>query len=69
MLFSVHQIRVHMQEPLTIQCPYCFEVVVIVMAIDDIGEMITDCEVCCRPWALSVWLDDEGRLQARARRL
>ena len=57
-----------MQQPVSIQCPFCFEVVTIWLAYDDTGEMFYDCEVCCRPWVLHVWLDDEGVLHATARR-
>ena len=56
-----------MLQPITLQCPYCFELVTIYMAYDDVGEMVQDCEVCCRPWTLTVWLNEEGILQASVR--
>jgi hypothetical protein len=37
-----------------IPCPYCGERVEITIEQDLAGEMIWDCEVCCRPWAVSV---------------
>lgn len=46
-----------MEEPLAsyqISCPYCGESVEIAIEEDLAGEMIWDCEVCCRPWAVSV---------------
>ncbi|MDH3402104.1 MAG: CPXCG motif-containing cysteine-rich protein [Acidobacteriota bacterium] len=38
----------------SIVCPYCGEQVEIVLEEDLDGEMIWDCEVCCRPWELTV---------------
>ncbi len=57
-----------MLQPISIQCPYCFELVTIYLAYDDIGEMVHDCDVCCRPWNLRVWLDEDGVLRASAGR-
>jgi hypothetical protein len=54
-----------MQQAVSVQCPYCFECVTIWMAYDDVGEMIQDCEVCCRPWNMFVWVDEDGELRAR----
>ena len=55
-----------MQQPVFIQCPYCFEGQTIWIAYDDVGEMYYDCTVCCRPWLLRVWMDEEGELHARS---
>ena len=52
----------------TLRCPFCNEQQTLWLAHDDIGEMVTDCEVCCRPWQLVVWVDTEGQLHARAGR-
>ena len=52
-----------MQQPVTVQCPYCGEWMTIWIAIDDVGEMIRDCEVCCRPWFMNVWMDEDGELR------
>ena len=57
-----------MLQPVSIQCPFCFETVTIYLAYDDVGEMIHDCDVCCRPWSLRVWLDADGDVQAQATR-
>jgi len=57
-----------MQQPVQLQCPYCFEWVTILLAIDDLGEMFYDCEVCCRPWVLRVRINEKGELQATADR-
>ena len=53
-----------MQQPVTVQCPHCGEWMTIWIAIDDLGEMIRDCEVCCRPWFMQVWMDGEGEIHA-----
>ena len=37
-----------------VQCPYCHEFVEIVLEPDLDGSMVWDCEVCCRPWQLTV---------------
>jgi hypothetical protein len=53
------------------RCPYCgerFETRVEVSA--GAQEYIEDCEVCCRPVALSIEVEDSGALQAlRVQRL
>lgn len=41
----------------TICCPYCFELVTIWLDPSDLGELVIDCEVCCRPWLLVVSLE------------
>ena len=53
-----------MQQPVHVCCPFCGEGMEIWIAIDDVGEMIRDCEVCCRPWFMNVWLDENGILHA-----
>lgn len=35
-----------------VDCPYCGERVEIALEDDLAGEMVWDCEVCCRPWRL-----------------
>jgi len=37
-----------------VRCPYCNERVEISLESDLAGEMVWDCEVCCRPWQLVV---------------
>jgi hypothetical protein len=45
-----------------VQCPYCWQKVEI--AIDpgsgDSQQYEEDCEVCCRPWLVSVYYDGSG---------
>ena len=50
-----------MGDELTVQCPYCFETVEIWLEPDVEGRLVQDCEVCCNPWQLSVWRDEDGR--------
>lgn len=57
-------------EELTVQaelaCPYCGELVVLVIEADLSGELVQDCEVCCNPWTLSIRRDaGEPRIEAR----
>ena len=56
-----------MLEAIHIQCPFCFEQVLLCLAPDERGEMITDCEVCCRPWLLRVW-EEEGEMRCSVER-
>jgi len=46
-----------------VQCPYCGEPVEI--GLDPAGgasqEYVEDCQVCCRPWRVSVHYDAEGQ--------
>lgn len=41
-------------------CPYCGEPGVIYLEPDIRGTLVQDCEVCCQPWQVRVWWDDEG---------
>jgi hypothetical protein len=51
----------------TVSCPYCGEAVEIVL---DPGSgtrqrYVEDCEVCCRPWEVSVAYADDGSAEVR----
>lgn len=52
----------------TVTCPYCFESVEVWLEPDVKGQLVQDCEVCCNPWALTVWRDEDGHLHADAQR-
>lgn len=41
-------------EEVRVQCPWCFETLEIWLDPESLGEMIRDCEVCCRPWVLFI---------------
>jgi hypothetical protein len=45
-------------EPVTIQCPYCWEAIEILVdcSVDE-QEYTEDCQVCCRPIIISVLID------------
>jgi hypothetical protein len=50
-----------------IECPYCGEPVEIELEEDLEGEMVWDCEVCCRPWRLAIrWRGDTVEVDASA---
>ena len=52
-------------------CPYCGEVIEI--GVDPGSgahqEYVEDCEVCCRPWHVSVTFDDAGQASVNVRAL
>lgn len=41
-------------------CPYCWEWVAPPLEPDLVGELIWDCEVCCRPWLIRIDLSHHG---------
>ena len=45
-----------------VSCPYCGEQVELL--VDPTGgavqEYVEDCEICCHPWTVRVYLDDDG---------
>lgn len=43
-----------------VTCPWCFERIDFWVDPGTQGEMVEDCEVCCRPWRVRVARDDEG---------
>ena len=56
-----------MDSSVIITCPYCTERVELVIAPDTEGSYVEDCEVCCRPWQLTV-VRDGDRLSVTADR-
>ncbi len=49
-------------------CPYCWEWVSPPLEDDLEGELIWDCEVCCRPWLISIETSITGERQVEVRR-
>lgn len=49
-----------------VDCPWCGEPVELLLEPELEGEMVHDCEVCCRPWSLTVRRSG-GRREAVAR--
>ena len=45
----------------TVQCPFCFQIVEIDLDPETEGSFVQDCEVCCRPWQLFVTRDEDGQ--------
>ena len=52
----------------TVVCPYCFESVEVYIDPETSGELVHDCDVCCRPWTLRVSRDVDGTLFVDAER-
>lgn len=45
-------------EYVSTECPWCFEPGEVGVEADMEGELVVDCEVCCRPWEVAViWSD------------
>lgn len=57
-----------MDEVSQVQCPYCYELVTLYIDPSTEGVMVEDCEVCCRPWQVSVSRDDDGELYVAVQR-
>lgn len=53
---------------MTVQCPWCGEMVSLYIDPDSAGAMVEDCEVCCRPWQLEIDRDEDGELAVRVQR-
>ncbi len=51
-----------------VTCPYCFEELDVYMDPETEGELVRDCDVCCRPWALFVSRTVDGDLIVQALR-
>ncbi len=49
-----------MVDDTTATCPYCGEVVELVIDPATVGTFIQDCDVCCNPWAVTVERDADG---------
>jgi hypothetical protein len=49
-------------------CPYCGEEASVWIddSAGDFQRYVEDCPICCRPWQLSIWRDDDGELRATA---
>jgi hypothetical protein len=48
-----------------LRCPYCGEPASLWLDPDaSEGSYVEDCPVCCRPWQVSLWRDDDGELVA-----
>ena len=50
-----------MDSEFQVVCPYCGEQGEIYVEPDVQGTLVQDCEVCCRPWQVRVWWEDDER--------
>ena len=50
-----------MDESFSVSCPYCGEEVEIYLEPDIGGTFVQDCEVCCNPWTVRVFVDGDDR--------
>lgn len=41
-------------DTVNVRCPYCREKVSLYVDPDTDGTFVEDCEVCCRPWQVTV---------------
>lgn len=54
---------------MTIQCPYCWELIeVVIDGTDEAQQYIEDCQVCCRPINFVVQFDSQGQLNCEVYR-
>jgi len=51
-----------MDDTAELTCPYCFEQVEIYVDPQSEGQLIRDCDVCCRPWVMQVSRGADGVL-------
>jgi len=49
-------------------CPYCFESQLLVVDPSTEGSFVQDCDVCCRPWEVSISRELDGSLRADVQR-
>ncbi|MCA9717726.1 MAG: CPXCG motif-containing cysteine-rich protein [Myxococcales bacterium] len=51
-----------MDDEVEVCCPYCCEWISLYVDPHTRGELIQDCDVCCRPWRVFVARDEDGQL-------
>jgi hypothetical protein len=51
-----------MDDTAELTCPYCFEQVEVYVDPQSEGQLIRDCDVCCRPWVMQVSRSADGEL-------
>jgi hypothetical protein len=44
-----------------VYCPYCGEDLEISLEPELLGTLVMDCEVCCRPWQVTITRDSDAR--------
>jgi hypothetical protein len=43
----------------SVQCPYCFELVELWIDPETRGAFVEDCPICCRPWQVTAWREND----------
>jgi uncharacterized protein YbaR (Trm112 family) len=51
-----------------VTCPYCHQTQLLVVDPETEGELVQDCDVCCRPWRVWVARDGDGELSVEVTR-
>ena len=51
------------------QCPYCGSWQALVLDPGSAGQMVEDCEVCCKPWEMTVVRSRSGAPTVRLLRM
>ena len=49
-----------MEDTHPIQCPWCWESLELYIDPESVGQLVEDCEVCCRPWVIFIERSPEG---------
>jgi prolyl-tRNA synthetase len=57
-----------MEDVIEVSCPWCGESQELWVDPQTTGQMVQDCDVCCRPWQVYVSRDEDGRLQVHLER-
>ncbi|MCZ7686434.1 MAG: CPXCG motif-containing cysteine-rich protein [Sandaracinaceae bacterium] len=51
-----------MTDTAEVQCPWCFELLELYLDPETEGTFVQDCDVCCRPYQVTVWRDESGEV-------
>lgn len=51
-----------MNDTVELACPWCFELQELWVDPETEGSFVQDCDVCCRPWQVTVSRDEQGQL-------
>jgi hypothetical protein len=57
-----------MDDTCIVRCPYCFERVELLVDPETEGTLVSDCDVCCRPWSVTVRRSEDGDLDVQVER-
>ena len=49
-----------MDDTHSVQCPWCWECLELYVDPESSGQLVEDCEVCCRPWIVFIDRSEEG---------